>query len=374
MHTKLATTRRRPELAILFAGHNEFSSRFDWGHSAYYYYDQIPPTPLTLQSLARRYSPLLRLIEETAQSLSVSVHPPHVITRQLVDVPVCTSEQYAERLTEFRARLGVMVTYLERIGAQVVLVIPPGNEAGLEPNRSFLPSSTLRADREAFASKFLAAREDESRNRLAAETAYLRLLEEQPRFAEGHFRLARMLEHDGRWDDAYQHYVAARDLDGMPFRLPSDYQQIYKDVGVEHPRATLIDGPAEFHAKAENGIVDDAFFADGLQPSLNGYTVLAQAILTKMQERRMFGWSADTPRPIVTPLACATHFQMNEARWQVVCNYTAWFYGRTAYLRYKPSERLAKEAKYGKAALELKAGVPFESVHLPGVGPLAPRE
>jgi hypothetical protein len=374
MHTKLATIKRRPELAILYAGHNEFSSRFDWGHSAFYYYDEIPPTPLTLQSLARRLSPLLRLMEETAQSLSVSIPPPHVVTRQLVDVPVCTPEQYAERLREFRNRLGVMVTYLERIGAQVVLVIPPGNEAGFEPNRSFLASSTLRADREAFASKFLAAREAESRNHMAAEIAYLRLLEEQPRFAEVHFRLARMLEHDGRWDDAYRHYVAARDLDGMPFRLPSDFQQIYKNVAVEHPRAILIDGPAEFHAKAENGMVDDAFFVDGLHPSLTGYTILAQAILTKMQERRVSGWSADASRPIVTPLDCAKHFQMNEAKWQVVCDYTAWFYDRTAYVRYDPSERLAKGPRYGKAALDLKAGVPFESVNLPGVGPLAPRE
>jgi hypothetical protein len=313
-------------------------------------------------------------MEETAQSLSGSIPPPHVITRQLVDVPVCTSEQYADRLKEFRTRLGVIVSYLERIGAQVVMVIPPGNEAGFEPNRSVLPSSTLRADREAFASRFLAAREAESRNPMAAETAYLRLLEEQPRFAEVHFRLARMLEHDGRWDDAYRHYVAARDLDGMPFRLPSDFQQIYRDVAVEHPRAILIDGPAEFHAKAENGIVDDAFFADGLHPSLYGYTVLAQAILTNMQERRVIGWSADAPRPTVTPLDCATRFQMDEVKWQVVCNYTAWFYGRTAYVRYDPSERLAKGPRYGKASLDLKAGVPFESVHLPGVGPLAPRE
>ena len=30
MHTKLAEIQRRPELVILYAGHNEFSSRFDW--------------------------------------------------------------------------------------------------------------------------------------------------------------------------------------------------------------------------------------------------------------------------------------------------------------------------------------------------------
>ena len=34
MHTKLAGIERRPELVILYAGHNEFSSRFDWAHGA----------------------------------------------------------------------------------------------------------------------------------------------------------------------------------------------------------------------------------------------------------------------------------------------------------------------------------------------------
>ena len=45
----------------------------------------------------------------------------------------------------FGPACGVIVAYLEWIGAQVVLVIPPGNDAGFEPNRSILPSNTPRA-------------------------------------------------------------------------------------------------------------------------------------------------------------------------------------------------------------------------------------
>lgn len=164
MHTKLAGIKRRPELAILYAGHNEFQSRFDWAHGAFHYGDEIAPKAETLQSLARGVSPVLRLMGETAQSLRVSMPPPRTVTRRLVDVPVYTPEQYADRLREFRTRLGAIVSYLEWIGAQVVLVIPPGNDAGFEPNRSFLSSNTSRAQRGAFASEFRAARDDETRN------------------------------------------------------------------------------------------------------------------------------------------------------------------------------------------------------------------
>ena len=210
MHTKLAGITRRPELVILYAGHNEFQSRFDWAHAAYQYADETPPIAETLESLAGRVSPLIRLIQETSRTLKVSTPPPAVVTRRLVDVPVYSPEQYAERLTEFNTRLAAIVNYCEWIGAQVVLVIPPSNEVGFEPNRSFLPRGTLRAEREAFASEFSAARRDEMSNPGAAEKVYRRLLERQPCFAESHFRLARLLEHAGHWDEAFRHYAAAR--------------------------------------------------------------------------------------------------------------------------------------------------------------------
>jgi tetratricopeptide (TPR) repeat protein len=371
MHTKLAGITRRPELAILYAGHNEFQSRYDWAHGALHYADETPPAQETLRSVAQRLSPLLRLMGETAQHLRLSTPPPRNVTRQPVDVPVYTPEEYAHRLWEFRTRLEAIVSYLERIGAQVVLVIPPGNDGGFEPNRSCLPGNATRAQREAFASEFLAARRDESRNPEQAAKAYRQLLARQPQFAECHFRLARLLQQAGSWDEAFRHYAAARDLDGLPMRLPSDFQQAYKEAAGRHPRAILVDGPAEFHARADHGLIDDVFFTDGLHPSLNGYTVLAQAILTKMRERHVFGWPAEAPIPLVTPVECAKRFHIDAAKWQEVCGYSAWFYDRTAFIRHDPTERLAKSAKYRKAAQELKAGAPLDSVHIPGVGPQA---
>jgi len=375
MHTKLAGIKRRPELAILYAGHNEFQSRFDWAHGAFHYADETPPAAESLRNLARRVSPVCRLMGETAQALRVSTPPPRKVTRQLVDVPVYTLEQYAERVREFHVRLGAIVSYLEWVGAQVVLVIPPGNDVGFEPNRSFLPVNTPRTEREEFASEFLAARRDETSDPIRAETTYRRLLERQPRFAESHFRLARLLEKAGKWDEAFHHYAAARDLDGLPMRLPADFQQAYKDVAARHPRAILVDGPAEFHKSADHGLIDDVFFADGFHPSLNGYTALAQAILIKLREKRAFGWSADAPSPVVSPLDCTKWFRMDSPKWQEVCGYSAWFYNRMAFVRHDPTERLAKAARYAMAARELEAGAAADSVRIPGVGPrVEPRQ
>jgi hypothetical protein len=93
--------------------------------------------------------------------------------------------------------------------------------------------------------------------------------------------------------------------------------------------------------------------------------------LTKLHERHVFGWPADAPLPAVPPLECAQRFQMDGAKWQAVCGYSAWFYNRMAFARHDPAERLAKAAKYGKAAQDLEAGTPTDSVRIPGVGPRA---
>ena len=77
-------------------------------------------------------------------------------------MPNYTAIEYTTILTDFRRRLEVLVSYAERVGAMPVLILPPANDAGFEPNRSFLPPMTPRAERDAFARDFLAARQLET--------------------------------------------------------------------------------------------------------------------------------------------------------------------------------------------------------------------
>ena len=49
-------------------------------------------------------------------------------------------------LDEFGRRIEAIVSWCERIGAVPVLVIPPSNESGYEPNRSVLPASVSQRE------------------------------------------------------------------------------------------------------------------------------------------------------------------------------------------------------------------------------------
>ena len=159
MHQKLAESRECPDAVILYAGHNEFASRFGWSWEVPYYRDE--PRPSWWFSLAEKVaarSPLCRLLREARDQALVAAPPP---ARRclLVDVPSYTARQYQERLEDFTQRVEMILSDLKAAGVLAIVIVPPGNDAGFEPDRSVLPAETPRAEREAFSTAFQNARD-----------------------------------------------------------------------------------------------------------------------------------------------------------------------------------------------------------------------
>ena len=368
VHNLMSGLKRRPDLVIVYAGHNEFDGRYNWEQTPLHYVDDTPPARVTLESSARRISPLCRLIQQTTETFRVSLRPPQHITRPLVNVPVYTAVEYATRLHEFRTRLETIVSYCERLGALVVLLAPPANDADFEPNRSFLSPETTRPERAQFARDFVTARQIEETDPVQGIVAYRDLLARQPGFAETHYRLARLLEAAGQREEANQHYVAARDDDGFPVRCPSDFLNAYDEVATRHPRAILVNAPEVLRKLSPRGTVGDEFIADGHHPSLVGYAALSQTILEELYARQAFDWPAMSPAPVVTASGCAAHFGMNSDKWVVVCEFVESFYELSAFVRFDASQRMARADCYLEAMRRIKNGVSPETIRIPGIG------
>ena len=71
--------------------------------------------------------------------------------------------------------------------------------------------------------------------RAASAARYAAILERHPGFAEAHFRLARLLERQGRVTEAGRHYLAALDHDGLPIRCPAPFRAAYEEVATPAP-------------------------------------------------------------------------------------------------------------------------------------------
>jgi hypothetical protein len=367
-HLKLAGLKRSPDAIIVYCGHNEFAARYAAHRDVGHYRDT--ETRSSEWAIVRQLagnSPLCGLIEKAADRHRVGVVPRHGSIRPLIDVPVFTESEAAARVADFHRRLDVIVTYCERIGAIPILVVPPGNDADFEPNRSFLARETSPGEREAIGREFQRARREEDSDPAGSMAKYQALLSRQPGFAEAHFRLARLLRKAGNWDEAYRHFVAARDCDGLPIRCPSSLQEIYRDVASSHA-AILVDGQKLFHQIGEHGLLDDRLFLDAMHPTVEGHIALAQAIVDALYARRSFGWAQEAAAPALDPLECATHFGIDAGAWKTLCERGAMFYYGFGSSRYDVSERLAKQHAFLEAARRIDGGEAPEAVGLLNIG------
>jgi len=367
---KLATLRRRPEILVVYCGNAEFTMRLpDSRGFAHYFDERLPGVCDVLVDWIEQCSPVCGLLHENQEELRTAT-PPHD-DRKLVDAPLYTGTEYITLLVDFRRRLERVVSYAEAVGALPILIAPAGNDAGFEPSRSFLPASAPRGERAAFAREFLEAQRMEGTDPDRAMGRFRTLLARQPGFAEAHFRLGKLLERKGEWDEAFRHYVAARDLDGFPQRFFTAFQDVYREVAARH-NCILIDVQSYFHLIGRHGLLDDELFQDASHLSLRGQIALAQAVLQALHARRAFGWPKDSAIPFVDPSECAARHNLKPKAWRFVCFWGIMFADLSAGWRYDPSPRRKRQELYGNAADRIEAGAAPESLGLRNIGVPAP--
>jgi hypothetical protein len=365
-HQRLASLVRRPDLIMVYCGHNEFGSRLNGAREGVPYDDARTPTVWRrLLDRVEAVSPMCELIRRSSERCRLEV--PSIAPRDLIDTPAFSADEHRLLLADFRRRLEAIVSYAGRIGAIAVLIIPPGNDAGFEPNRSYLPAATPRSEREAFRRDFLEARRLEEANPSAAMEAYRRLIARQPGFAESHYRLGVLMDRAGDSERAYRHFVDARDRDGYPIRCTTPFQDVYREVGARHG-VILIDGQAELHAIGRRGLLDDRLFQDAMHPSLRGQIALAQAVLRELRAQHALGWPEGTPAPIIDPTRCAARFGLCPDAWKRLCLWGIEFGTYSQGLRYDPAPRLQRKRVYAAAYERLVAGEAVEALGLANLG------
>lgn len=367
MHRKLVNLQQRPSVIVIEAGHNEFPSRFDTERNVDL--DEAPPNRFVdVLYRGSLWSPLCRSMYRALTENRLDGPPPQVSEHRLIDAPMYTPSEGVAVLDNFHKRLEAIVSYCEQIGALPVLIIEPGNEADFPPNRSVLPAYATEADRRWVESQYLAAKQAQSTgDQVAAAARFGEIVERQPRFAEGHFQLARVLENEGRYTEAREHYLQARDLDGMTLRCTSALQSAIRQVAARHRTAILIDGPAAVSAICPHQIVDDHAMQDAVHLSLRGMTATAQAVLRELRSRQALGWRRGDA-PSLDVAGVAARFGVGLKEWQTVCGWGQGYYQWASGLRFDPSEHIIKARKFGECKKRLAEGTPPGAI---GFAPLS---
>ena len=365
MHKDLTRLTRRPDVMIIYSGHNEITARYESTRRIDLREASANPVlnRLYYVSLA---SPFCRLVYESVSKYRLGGRPSPLYRHQVIDPPAFTPSEYDRIVRDFHRRLEAIVGYCERIGCLPVLVIPPGNERDFEPNRSVLSATASEAERTRTARAVIKWRGVKADDPARALAGYRAILARHPEFAEAHFRAARLLERAGDYDAANREYILARNCDGYPARCPSPFQEAYRAVARRHG-CILVDGPAVLRRICPHGIVDDHAMNDAHHPALVGHVTLARAVLEALHARRALGWP-DSPPPDVDLAETAAHFGVDAAAWEQAFALSANSYRSFALLHYDPSEEQAKIERLAKAALQVARGVRPETIGIPGFG------
>ena len=319
----------------------------------------------TMVEWAERTSSFCGLIQETADKCRLAIPTPPG-RGSLVDVPAYTPGEFRGLLADFHRRLETIASYAERIGAVLVLIVPPSNDADFEPNRSFLPASTSRVEREEFARAFRAARRTEMTNPALARAMYQRLLVQQPGFAETHYRLARLLEGAGTGTTHMVTSPRPATWTATPFAARDHSRTLTGRSQSGTPVSWSTGRPCSARSAVTACWIAACSMTRCIPPS--GDICAGQAVLAALQARGAWAWPASRPAPVIDPSQCAAHFGMQPTSWKYVCAIGATTYVKMCRWTHDASERLGKAAVYDAARGHIERGAVPESLGLPNVG------
>ncbi|KAJ3046784.1 hypothetical protein HK102_013089, partial [Quaeritorhiza haematococci] len=113
----LAEIRHRPDVLIVYCGHNEFSARIPLSRDRPYYADAARPRlASTLAEKAVAWSFVHKLVARNIEKCRIAIPPPSNGNRALIDSPAYTPEEYDLLLGDFAAARGRLARLLAEQG------------------------------------------------------------------------------------------------------------------------------------------------------------------------------------------------------------------------------------------------------------------
>jgi hypothetical protein len=357
MHEALHRLRTRPDLLLVYAGHNEFL-RFPPDREAGRPYYGI-----------RHFSLLAHAIARQLERFGAHEGPLWQGRRSLLDRPICTTHETAEIHRRFHTTLADILRMMQDARRPAIVFLPAANESGFGPNRSTLPDDTPMATR---------SRLEHIYARLALPglqpRATLHMLQTArrlaPGFAETWFRLGRWYENAGRMTKARRCYQRAIDADGSPLRATSTIRRLIRAAARDHD-AVLLDARKTMVGFSANGVLGNDVIHDNCHPNLPIHVALANAVLRALSARAIpRPWPSPGELPpgvAATVEATSAHFGVDAATWIAICEHEARFHEYLAAYSYHAESRKQRGAAYQAAAERMRGGVPPPAARIPAM-------
>jgi tetratricopeptide (TPR) repeat protein len=97
------------------------------------------------------------------------------------------------------------------------------------------------------------------------------------------FRIARLLDRLGHIDEATGHYLAARDRDVCPLRMPESFAASLRKIA-ERTATPLVDGRGLIEAESDANLPGNDWYMDHVHPTIGGHQLIAEALTASAED------------------------------------------------------------------------------------------
>ena len=192
------------------------------------------------------------------------------------------SDEYETGADNFRKNLEEIGQVGSEHNVPVIFGTLVSNLSGLQPFVSIFSAGTDGQKQSQWESSYSNALEALKKKDLAASERFISAalaIDSIP--AKGHFILGKVLEAEGRFDDASKEYREARDLDGLRFRAPSDFNRIIREVA-SHWKSPVAEAESLVIRASNHGIIGEQFMLEHVHLNIDGYFLLAKAFTSAL--------------------------------------------------------------------------------------------
>lgn len=277
----------QPDAVLIYTGHNEYYGAMGVGST-----EQFGGNPALVNAVLRlRSLKIMQLatnLYQKALALGVNAKPENDGTRMRRMVAgqqiQYQSELYKRGVEQFRANMTEVLDIFTARNVPVFIGNLVSNERDLKPFVSFPVDSTRFPG---FSRHYRMALDFLQKADSAQAYGYFKkAAQTYGSHALCNYYLGQLESARGNANAARTYFSKARDLDGLRFRAPEEFNNIIRQLAGKHSNAHLVDVKHAFETASPNGIIGKDLILEHVHPDLKGYALMSDAFYEALKNAK----------------------------------------------------------------------------------------
>jgi tetratricopeptide (TPR) repeat protein len=194
------------------------------------------------------------------------------------------SDLYEKGITQFSYNMGEIMDLFGKKHIPLFVSNLVSNEKDLKPFINFYPGSKSPEFKVSLAAGINAF----TKNDLNSAITWLKKADQlYTSSAVCNYYLGQIAYKQSDFAIAKKCYLKAKDLDGLRFRAPEQFNEILVSLCHKYPGTHLVDTKAAFENNAGNHIIGDELTVDHVHPNLKGFAIMSDVFYEAIKQSRI---------------------------------------------------------------------------------------